>query len=67
MVQQLSPIKRGGIGKLETRLINEQSLMIYFENEISENTYEKLIRQYNIFRIKSTRILLILSRLTEPF
>lgn len=27
---------------METRLINEQSLMIYFENEISENTYEKV-------------------------
>ena len=35
-------ISKGGILKLETQLINEQTVMIYFNNEISEQTYEQV-------------------------
>jgi len=37
---------------LRTQFINEQTMMIYFENEISESTFKKVTTNNSIYKIE---------------
>ena len=51
---------------MEATIINEQTLMIYFKNEISEDTYNQIIYTTQYIKNKTCKLSTKLFHLIEP-